>query len=119
MPPDFTDAETCPEGRRGSPGDVHQVSSRTRTGVQVDCLLLYMLCMLSTLYVTTWIGRPLEGGLEWSWNISFLFFFVFFFLSFPRATPAAYGGSQARGLIGAVVTGLCQSHSNSGSKPPL
>ena len=28
------------------------------------------------------------------------------------AAPAAYGGSQARGRIGAVATGLRQSHSN-------
>ena len=33
------------------------------------------------------------------------------------AAPAAYGGSQARGLIGAVATGLRQSHSNAGSEP--
>ena len=32
------------------------------------------------------------------------------------ATPAAYGGSQARGPIGAVATGLRQSHSNAGSE---
>ena len=32
------------------------------------------------------------------------------------ATPVAYGGSQARGLTGAVAAGLRQSHSNSGSK---
>jgi len=42
-----------------------------------------------------------------------------FFFGFSRATPAAYGGSQARGLIGAVATGLCQSHSNEGSEPNL
>ena len=29
-----------------------------------------------------------------------------------RATPTAYGGSQARGLIGAVAASLCHSHSN-------
>ena len=36
---------------------------------------------------------------------SFAFFvlFCFVFLSFFRAAPEAYGGSQARGLIGAVV----------------
>ena len=33
-----------------------------------------------------------------------------------RATPVAYGGSQARGLIGATATGLPHSHSNAGSK---
>ena len=45
---------------------------------------------------------------------SFLLFFFFFFCLF-RATPVTYGGSQARGLIGAVAGGLHQSHSNTGS----
>ena len=31
----------------------------------------------------------------------------------------AYGGSQARGLIGGIATGLRQSHSNKGSEPSL
>ena len=31
----------------------------------------------------------------------------------------AYGGSQAKSQIGAVATGLHQSHSNAGSKPDL
>ena len=35
------------------------------------------------------------------------------------ATPAAYGGSQARGQIGALASGLCQSHSNVGSESHL
>ena len=35
------------------------------------------------------------------------------FLSF-RATPVAYGGSQARDLIGAVAASLCHSNSNAG-----
>ena len=43
----------------------------------------------------------------------------FFFFALSRATPAAYAGSQARGLMGAVAAGLHQSHSNSGSKPCL
>ena len=43
--------------------------------------------------------------------------FVLFFL---RAAPVAHGGSQARGLlIGAIATGLRQSHSNAGSEPRL
>ena len=45
-------------------------------------------------------------------------YFTFFFLLF-RAIPAAYGGSQARGVIGAVATGLYHSRSNAGSKPRL
>ena len=31
----------------------------------------------------------------------------------------AYGGSQARGLIGAVAAGVHRSHSNAGSEPCL
>ena len=36
-----------------------------------------------------------------------------------KATPAAYGGSQARGPIGAVATGLHHSHSNEGYEAHL
>ena len=43
-------------------------------------------------------------------------FFVFVFCPF-RAAPAAYGAFQARGLIGAVASGLCHRHSNSRSEP--
>ena len=49
-------------------------------------------------------------------------FFLSFFLSFCYffgAAPTAYGGSQARGRIGAVAAGLRQSHSNVGSEPRL
>ena len=63
--------------------------------------------------------------------IFFFFFFVvlckkfFFFLSFfvvvvvfaiSWAAPAACGGSQARGQIGATPAGLCHRHSNAGSE---
>jgi len=62
--------------------------------------------------------------------ISFFFFFSLSFVvvvvivvvvvvAISWAAPAAYGGSQARGGIGAVATGLRQSHSNSGSEPHL
>ena len=45
------------------------------------------------------------------------YFFCAYYLfvclfAISRATFAAYGGSQARGLIRAVATGLRQSHSN-------
>ena len=55
-------------------------------------------------------------------HMSFLlFFWIFFFclFAFSRAAPTAYGGSQARCLIGAIATGLCQSHSNAGSELSL
>ena len=51
-------------------------------------------------------------------NLIYLFiYFCLFAISW--AAPAAYGGSQTRGLIGAVAAGLRQSHSNAGSEPHL
>ena len=47
------------------------------------------------------------------------FFCLFVFLPFSKAAPMAYGGSQARGLIGAVDTDLHRRHSNTGSEPHL
>ena len=49
----------------------------------------------------------------------FIIFYFFVFLLFLGPLPAANGGSQARGLIGAVAAGLCQSHSNEESEPSL
>ena len=48
-------------------------------------------------------------------KVSAAFFFFFFF----RVTPAAYGGSQVRGLIRAVAAGLYHSLRNVRSKPHL
>ena len=44
------------------------------------------------------------------------FFYFFVFLPFYWATPVAYGGSQARGRMGAVASCLYQRHSNVGSE---
>ena len=49
-------------------------------------------------------------------NLNFYYFYYFFFF---RPTPVAYGGSQARGRIAAVVTDLHHSHSNARSEPRL
>ena len=50
----------------------------------------------------------------------FLFVCLFVCLfAFSRATSAAHGGSQAKGLIGAIAAGLPHSHSNAGSEPRL
>ena len=48
----------------------------------------------------------------------FIYFYNFFFVFFvySRATPTAYGDSQARGLIEVLDAGLHQSHSNAGSE---
>ena len=50
---------------------------------------------------------------------TFFYNSTFFFFAISWAAPAADGGSQARGRIGAVATGLSQSHSNAGSEPHL
>ena len=49
---------------------------------------------------------------------SILFYFILVFCIF-RVAPMAYGDSQARCLIRAIAAGLCQSHSNTRSKPRL
>ena len=50
----------------------------------------------------------------------FLFLLLFFFFLLFKATPVAYGRSQARGQIGVAAeaydTGLCLGHSNARSK---
>ena len=45
--------------------------------------------------------------------------FIFLFFCLFRAATTAYGGSQARGLIGATAASLHHSHSNFKSKPCL
>ena len=46
-------------------------------------------------------------------------FFFFCLFVFSGATPVAYGGSHARGPIGAVVASLHHSHSKARSEPRL
>ena len=59
------------------------------------------------------------GWLRAQTQVLDLFLFIYLFIAISWAIPAAYGGSQARGLIRAVAASLCQSHSNVGSKPRL
>ena len=49
------------------------------------------------------VGPSVEEAQEWVYIQDCHFFFLF---AFSRAAPAAYGGSQVRGLIGAVAVGL-------------
>ena len=56
--------------------------------------------------------------LEFSQSPPSLLPFIWLF-AISWAASEAYGGSQARGLIGAAATGLRQSHSNSGSELSL
>ena len=65
------------------------------------------------------VGYRIWALVERSGEHSFHSFFFFFFWSFClfRAAPTACGGSQARGLIGAVAAGLHHSHRNATSEP--
>ena len=54
-----------------------------------------------------------------TWSNSHNQVIIFYLLSFFRATPAAYGGSQARGLLRATAARLHQSHSNARSETYL
>ena len=55
-------------------------------------------------------------------HLYFIAFYLFIYLFFGLfavswAAPTAYGGSQARGQMGAVAIGLCHIHSNARSEP--
>ena len=50
-------------------------------------------------------------------TVKTILFIIIIFLAFIfRAVPVAYGGSQARGWIGAVAASLHHSHSNARSE---
>ena len=76
-------------------------------------------CCLSQNIVTIPYGPALTCGWLLCSTGGISFFFFLSFLAISWAAPAAYGGSQARGQIGAAATGLRQSHSNAGSEPRL
>ena len=54
-----------------------------------------------------------------SWVLNFRVLFYFSLFVFLGSHVEAYGGSQARGRIGAVGARLHHSHSNTGSEPHL
>ena len=56
-----------------------------------------------------------DADKELAYLLSYLFIHFYPF----RATPSAYGGSQARGHIGATAASLHHSHSNTRSEPHL
>ena len=75
--------------------------------------------------ITAIVVAILQNIQTLSHYIAYLFPTLCFYLliyclfAFSRAASTAYEGSQARGLIGAMATGLRQSHSNTRSKPFL
>ena len=52
-------------------------------------------------------------------NFIIIIIIIFCLFAISWAAPAAYGSSQAGGLIGAEAAGLYQGHSNAGSEPRL
>ena len=68
-------------------------------------------CDLHHSSVTTYLKTYFSGNNK---VIGFLKILLFYFLLF-RATPAAYGNSQAMGQIGAAAAGLHHSHISAGS----
>ena len=79
--------------------------------------------MFSTLEILLWmVSQMRTSGQRWRSKSLLLQKkqkdrFLFLALLSLRATPTAYGSSQARGRIGAVATSLRQSHSNTRSEP--
>ena len=67
------------------------------------------------------VKREPTAGSDWTRSLVLLTSIVYLFLCLClfRATPTAYGGSQARGPIGAVAAGLHHSQSNARSEPCL
>ena len=67
-------------------------------------------------------GKDLVSGLLFaSQKLSILFYFILFIylFCFFRAAPAAYGGFQTRGQVGAAAASLRHSHSTAGPVLPL
>ena len=95
--------------------------SEVMTYVWVLVHLLIIYCVQKTLFSSMGILRLL-------WEFNEIFFakvlsvficmFIYLLIIF-RAAPAAYGGSQARGWIGAATAGLYRSHSITRSEPHL
>ena len=62
-----------------------------------------------------WENMDFYVGFIWSWMClnEYVFVAFFFFFCLFRATRTAYGGSQARGQIRTVATGLLHNHAKS------
>ena len=60
-----------------------------------------------------------KGGRQGDQDCLVCLFLSFSLSFFFRAAPAAHGGSQARGQIGATAASLHHSHSSTGSEPHL
>ena len=80
-----------------------------------DSIFSHSVSCLFVFFLVSFAVQKLFSLIRSHW---FIYLFICLF-AISWAAPAAYGGSQARDRIGAVATGLCQSHSNAGSEPRL
>ena len=88
---------------------------RKKKNVSFSALMWHFRLELTLRSIFQGLQEPL---LNFPFFLSFYLLLLLFF-AISWAAPVAYGGSQARGLIRAVATGLRQSHSNVGSEPHL
>ena len=93
----------------------HVIISQTYA-YRKDVACLGFVSLQFSLYRSTGVLRHHDSFLVDCCTSTFFFFFVFCLF---MAAPMAYGGSQARGPIGAIAAGLCHSHSNTGSESHL
>ena len=63
--------------------------------------------------VISWESKGMNTFITKDRELELFFFFPFFLF---KAASMSYGSSQAGGHIGAVVAGLCHSHSKAGSE---
>ena len=71
-----------------------------------------IICWIDCFFPVEWSWHPYQRSFDHTHaRLSVILIFT--------ATPAAYGGSQARGRIRATAASLHHSHSNAGSEPHL
>ena len=88
-----------------------------RKNLKNKALLVPILCVCMHVHVCvyTWTCVMICTQLSF-YSRSSKFLFSLNFIFFLMATTAAHGSCQARCLIGATASGLCHSHSNTGSE---
>ena len=80
------------------------------------------MCVCIPVYVYTFVHKyrhTFFATLVLKGKLKCVMLLSLFFFGFSRAAPLACGGSQARGLIGAIAAGLRHSHSNARCEPCL
>ena len=70
-------------------------------------------------YLLPYARYQVRDFITWAMKHYSTYLFIFLSFVFFRAALVAYGGSQARGLVGATASSLHQSHSNARSEPHL